>query len=224
MAKTQTRTAGKKVVKKHEKTNVPHGVVHVQASFNNTIISISDPWAICSPGFQRNPELPWHPQGRPSPPRWLQVWPRRPPNTASAAPMCGSGPGAAVSAIRAINAAGISVTSIRDVTLFPQWLPPAQAAPRLTRGDIPWLVTLMPSAALPPRRHETYLKGERCFKEKCSFETRRCNSRPARRKIEEAHRLCSSASRKTEVKRIYGVLEQFRLYFENPTPKRASRA
>jgi len=43
MAKTQSKTAGKKVVKKKEKRNVPHGVAHIQASFNNTIISISDP-------------------------------------------------------------------------------------------------------------------------------------------------------------------------------------
>ena len=43
MAKTQTKTTGKKVVKKKEKKSIPHGVAHVQASFNNTIISISDP-------------------------------------------------------------------------------------------------------------------------------------------------------------------------------------
>ena len=158
MAKTQTRTAGKKVVKKHEKTNVPHGVVHVQASFNNTIISISDPWAICSPGFQRNQNFRGTRKDalrRPGGCRCGRGGRRtRHPQRRCA----GQGPGAAVSAIRAINAAGISVTSIRDV-LFPQWLPPAQAAPRLTRGDIPWLVTLMPSAALPPRRHETLLEG-----------------------------------------------------------------
>ena len=29
--------------KKREKRNVPHGVAHIKATFNNTLISISDP-------------------------------------------------------------------------------------------------------------------------------------------------------------------------------------
>ncbi|MCB1007339.1 MAG: 30S ribosomal protein S11, partial [Acidobacteria bacterium] len=33
----------KKGAKKKEKRLVPHGVAHIQASFNNTIVSISDP-------------------------------------------------------------------------------------------------------------------------------------------------------------------------------------
>src|SRR2546426_10612258 len=32
----------KKAFKKKERKNVPHGLVHVQASFNNTIVTISD--------------------------------------------------------------------------------------------------------------------------------------------------------------------------------------
>ena len=38
-----TGTKGKKkVFKKKERKNVPHGVVYVQASFNNTIVTITD--------------------------------------------------------------------------------------------------------------------------------------------------------------------------------------
>ncbi len=33
----------KKTFKKKERKHVPHGVVHIQASFNNTIVTISDP-------------------------------------------------------------------------------------------------------------------------------------------------------------------------------------
>ena len=33
----------KKTFKKKERKHVPHGLVHVQASFNNTIVTISDP-------------------------------------------------------------------------------------------------------------------------------------------------------------------------------------
>lgn len=41
MAKQQASTK-KKVFKKKEKKNIPQGVVHIQASFNNTLISITD--------------------------------------------------------------------------------------------------------------------------------------------------------------------------------------
>ncbi len=40
MAKQQT--SKKKVFKKKEKKNIPNGVVHIQATFNNTLISITD--------------------------------------------------------------------------------------------------------------------------------------------------------------------------------------
>ena len=33
----------KKVYKKKEKKNIPAGIVHISASFNNTLISITDP-------------------------------------------------------------------------------------------------------------------------------------------------------------------------------------
>ena len=37
------RQEGPKGAKKKEKRNVPHGVAHIQATFNNTIVSIADP-------------------------------------------------------------------------------------------------------------------------------------------------------------------------------------
>ncbi|MBL8220048.1 MAG: 30S ribosomal protein S11, partial [Bryobacterales bacterium] len=43
MAKQQAKATKKKAFKKKEKKIVPHGVVHVQATFNNTIITITDP-------------------------------------------------------------------------------------------------------------------------------------------------------------------------------------
>ncbi|HEX4650819.1 MAG TPA: 30S ribosomal protein S11, partial [Granulicella sp.] len=47
MAKTQNqqknKTAGKnKKFKKRERKNVPYGLVFIQASFNNTIVTITD--------------------------------------------------------------------------------------------------------------------------------------------------------------------------------------
>src|SRR5260370_8841256 len=42
MAKAPAKGGKKKTFKKKEKRNVPVGLVHVQASFNNTIITITD--------------------------------------------------------------------------------------------------------------------------------------------------------------------------------------
>ena len=43
MAKAPAKAGKKKTFKKKEKKVVPTGLVHVQASFNNTIITITDP-------------------------------------------------------------------------------------------------------------------------------------------------------------------------------------
>ncbi len=43
MAKQQAKSTKKKTFKKKEKKVVPHGVVHIQATFNNTIVTITDP-------------------------------------------------------------------------------------------------------------------------------------------------------------------------------------
>src|ERR1700677_1003537 len=42
-SKTTSKAGKKKALKKKEKRSVPVGLVHVQASFNNTIITITDP-------------------------------------------------------------------------------------------------------------------------------------------------------------------------------------
>ena len=42
MAKAPTKTGKKKVFKKKEKKTVLNGIVYVQATFNNTIVSITD--------------------------------------------------------------------------------------------------------------------------------------------------------------------------------------
>ena len=43
MAKAPAKSSKKKTFKKKEKKNIPYGVVHVQASFNNTIVTFTDP-------------------------------------------------------------------------------------------------------------------------------------------------------------------------------------
>ena len=42
MAKAQAKSGKKKAFKKKEKKIIPQGIVHIQASFNNTLVAITD--------------------------------------------------------------------------------------------------------------------------------------------------------------------------------------
>ena len=113
----------KKQFKKKERKNVPHGIVHVQASFNNTIVTIADTegrvlsWKSSgSLGFRGSRK------GTPFAAQQAAM------NAANQAREHGvrsvdvrvSGPGSGrESAIRALAAAGIDVRTIRDVTPIP---------------------------------------------------------------------------------------------------------
>ena len=124
MAKAPAKTAGKKKsFKKKEKRHVPVGVVHVQASFNNTIITITDPlgnvlsWSSSgSLGFRGSRK------GTPFAAQQASL------TAANKAKESGlrtvevsvSGPGAGrESAVRALATAGIEVRSIKDHTPMP---------------------------------------------------------------------------------------------------------
>ena len=123
MAKAPAKTTKKKTFKKKEKRVVHVGVVHVQATFNNTIVTISDPegntvsWSSAgSLGFRGSRK------GTPFAAQQAAI------NAANAARDHGlrsvdvrvAGPGSGrESAIRALAAAGIEVRSIRDVTPMP---------------------------------------------------------------------------------------------------------
>lgn len=68
-----------------------------------------------------------------------------------------------------------------------------------------------------------YLKGERCFKEKCSFETRKGKipGMHGSAKTKKATGYALQLREKQKVKRIYGVLEkQFSLYFKRAESKK----
>ena len=105
------------------KKNVPVGVVHIQATFNNTIVTVSDP--------QGN-TLSWSSAGvkgfkgsRKSTPFAAQMVAEDAVNKAmghglQAAAIFVKGPGAGrESALRAVAGCGIRVTQIRDVTPIP---------------------------------------------------------------------------------------------------------
>jgi len=127
MAKAAAAPTGgkkeKKGAKKKEKRVVPHGVAHIQASFNNTVVSIADPegnvlcWSSAGRiGFKGS---------RKGTPFAAQVAAQSAGNLAKDLGMRTvdvqvRGPGAGrESAIRALAAAGVDVKSIRDVTPIP---------------------------------------------------------------------------------------------------------
>ena len=136
MAKEATR------VRRRERKNIVSGVAHVDSTFNNTMITITD--------AQGN-TISWSSAGtmgfkgsRKSTPFAAQIAAEDAVRKASEHGMRTlevevSGPGSGrESALRAIQAAGFNVTSIRDVTPNPaQRLPPAQASPRLTCVSAP---------------------------------------------------------------------------------------
>ena len=68
-----------------------------------------------------------------------------------------------------------------------------------------------------------FLKGERCYKEKCSFETRKGKipGQHGSGKTKKPTGYALQLREKQKVKRIYGVLEtQFRLYFQSAAAKK----
>ena len=117
MAKTATK------VRKKVKKNVAEGIVHIHASFNNTIITITD---------RQGNALSWATSGgagfkgsRKSTPFAAQVAAEA---AGKAAIDCGvknlevriKGPGPGrESSVRALNALGLKITSITDVTPIP---------------------------------------------------------------------------------------------------------
>ncbi|MBE0502728.1 MAG: 30S ribosomal protein S11 [Desulfuromonadales bacterium] len=118
------KASSKKVVRKtKEKKNVSNGVVHIQATFNNTIVTISDvsgnvlSWSSCgTKGFKGS---------RKSTPFAAQMAAE---DAAKKAQEHGlrsvqvfvKGPGSGrESALRALQATGLNVTMIKDVTPIP---------------------------------------------------------------------------------------------------------
>ena len=123
MAKAPAKTARKKVVKKKEKRVVHNGLVHVQATFNNTIITISDPegntisWSSAgSLGFRGSRK------GTPFAAQQAALTAANKANEVGlrTVEVRVSGPGSGrESAVRALATAGLEVRLIRDATPIP---------------------------------------------------------------------------------------------------------
>ena len=114
--------SGKKF-KKKERKHVPHGYVHVQASFNNTIVTITD-LAGTTVSWKSSGSLGFR-GSRKGTPFAAQQAAANAANTARDHGMRSvdvkvSGPGSGrESAVRALAASGLDVRTIRDVTPVP---------------------------------------------------------------------------------------------------------
>ncbi len=123
MAKAPAKTTKKKSFKKKEKKNIPTGVVHIQATFNNTIVTVTD---------QTGNVVAWSSAGslgfrgsRKGTPYAAQQAALTAANKAKESGMRVvevrvAGPGAGrESAIRTLATVGLDVRAIRDVTPIP---------------------------------------------------------------------------------------------------------
>jgi len=122
-AKAPAKAGKKKSFKKKEKRNVHTGIVHIQATFNNTIVTIAD---------QEGNTISWSSAGslgfrgsRKGTPFAAQQAAMTAANKAGESGLRVvevrvSGPGSGrESAVRALSTAGIEVRSIKDVTPIP---------------------------------------------------------------------------------------------------------
>jgi small subunit ribosomal protein S11 len=123
MAKAQAKGGKKKTFKRKERRMVPQGIVHIQASFNNTLVSITDLEGNLISQSSAG-ALGFHGSRKGTPFAAQQAASR----AAQAARDVGmhscevrvKGPGSGrESAVRAIQSAGIEVRMIRDVTPIP---------------------------------------------------------------------------------------------------------
>ena len=119
----QLQQTASALVRKKVKKNVAEGIAHVHASFNNTIVTITDrqgntlAWATAgNAGFKGS---------RKSTPFAAQVAAEKAGNAAQEhgvknveVRVGGPGPGRE-SAVRALNACGLKITSISDITPIP---------------------------------------------------------------------------------------------------------
>ncbi len=114
----------KEFKKKRERRVVPHGIAHVQATFNNTIVTITDPdgRAVCwssagSIGFKGSRKgTPYAAQQA----SMAAAGVARDQYGMKSLDVRVKGPGSGrESAVRALASAGLHITHIKDVTLIP---------------------------------------------------------------------------------------------------------
>ena len=221
----KSKTGAKKLRRK-EKKNVAHGHAHIKSTFNNTIVSITDPsgavisWASAGQvGFKGS---------RKSTPFAAQM-------TAEAAARRAQehgmrkvdvfvkGPGSGrETAIRALQAAGLEVGSIQDVT--PAFRSTAAARPSAVASDASRLkqageswpgIPVRTAASVVAPRPSCTSRAPSATSAKCPFEVRPYPPGQHGRGRSKDSEYLLQLREKQKAKQIYGIFErQFRGYYE----------
>ena len=207
--------------RRKQKKNIPIGQAHIKSSFNNTIVSLTDP--------QGN-VIAWESAGgagfkgsRKSTPFAAQV-------TADAAARKGidqglqkvevyvKGPGSGrETAIRSLQAAGLEVTGVKDVTPQAHNGCRPRKRRRVSRTNHPNMARDTSPQCKQCRREgqKLFLKGERCLTDKCGVERRSYPPGEHGRGRQKQSEYRVQLREKQKARRIYGVLEkQFHGYYE----------
>src|ERR1043166_4993710 len=218
MADAPRPAARKKGGKKRERREVRTGIAHVQATFNNTIVTLTDKmgnvvsWSSAgSAGFKGS---------RKSTPFAAQTAAEQAARKAmefglKQVEVFVKGPGAGrEAAIRSLQAVGLEITAIRDVTPIPHDGCPPPKRRRVQEAAMARYAD--PKCRLCRREGmKLFLKGSRCFTDKCAIERR--NYPPGMHGLNRGKLTPYGVQlrEKQKAKRIYGVLEsQFRKYFQ----------
>src|SRR6476469_7623318 len=153
----KSRTGAAKKVRRKERKNVAHGHAHIRSTFNNTIVSITDPignvisWAssgqVGFKGSRKSTPFAAQMAAEAAARRAMEHGMRK-------VDVFVKGPGSGrETAIRSLQAAGLEVGSIQDVTPVPH------------------------NGCRPPKRRrrekmKLFLKGSKCDTPKCPIEIR----------------------------------------------------
>src|SRR3990172_1935181 len=205
---------------KKEKRVASKGIAKIHSTFNNTIVAITDingnvvAWSSAGQhGFKGS---------RKGTPFAAQIAAQAAANAAKehgvrSLDVRVKGPGAGrESSIRALQASGLEIKSIKDVTPIPH---NGCRPPKRRRGEGAGREDVerhTESVCRLCRREgmKLFLKGDRCFKEKCAFERRGYAPGQHGRRRGKVQGYGIQLREKQKVKRMYGVLEkQFRNYF-----------
>jgi len=208
-------------VRRKERKNIAHGHAHIRSTFNNTIVSITDPagaviaWASSGQvGFKGSRKsTPFAAQMAAEPPR-AGRW-----STACASRRLREGPGSGrETAIRSLQATGLEVARSRTSLLFRTTAAAREAAPGLRGKRQDGSIHRPGLQAVPAREDEALPQGRQV---RLAEVRDRDPALPAgehgRNRPRESEYLLQ-VREKQRARRVYGVLEkQFRNYYEEAT-------
>ena len=217
----------KGIKKRRERKNIEKGAVHIQSTFNNTIVTITDvngnaiSWASAGElGFKGSRKsTPFAAQSASETAAKIAV-----DHGLKSVEVYVKGPGAGrESAIRALETVGLQITLIRDVTPLPHngCRPPKRRRVYFIGGVKNMARYTGPACKLCRREgKKLYLKGERCVSGKCALERRTSAPGQHGADAKKMREYGMQLREKQTTKRYYGVLEkQFRNLYEEAARK-----